>query len=308
MNYHPPTVSAELDSEISRYNILNYCSIILPGKTCSIVVAACYTCRMRGHQQYQAKLIVDGRCILRGGCKSTNEEALAGLHYWLQRRADQYHRLRSKVFTSTPNNNNFTHLQRLVAPITTMTGPNREVIKRRFRRIGAFFKGRATVRKADKAESAGGWTLCRGLHQSAQEKFPEYGDKYQVHVQKPFDKVNLYTATLTILGEDEPLLQTKFCPTPVEALSNLRIMIMVCEDPNTKAKKLAEQHKNEERAAEKDVEKEHAIQEIDEGPVDSEESDRKQREDAMRAEKERLAREQWDSLMTQLGSKSTSRR
>lgn len=127
-------------------------------------------------------------------------------------------------------------------------------------------------------------------------------------MQKPFDKVNLYTATLTILGEDEPLLQTKFCPTPVEALSNLRIMIMVCEDPNTKAKKLAEQHKNEERAAEKDVEKEHAIQEIDEGPVDSEESDRKQREDAMRAEKERLAREQWDSLMTQLGSKSTSRR
>lgn len=132
-------------------------------------------------------------------------------------------------------------------------------------------------------------------------------------MQKPFDKVNLYTATLTILGEDEPLLQTKFCPTPVEALSNLRIMIMVCEDPNTKAKKLAEQRKNEERAAEKNAEKkmsgqENAVQEIDESPVDSEDSARKQREDAMRAEKERLAREQWDSLMTQLGSKSTSRR
>ncbi|KAG9532484.1 hypothetical protein KCU93_g1056, partial [Aureobasidium melanogenum] len=88
MNYHTPTVSAEVDSDISRYNILNYCSIISPGKICSIVVSACYTCRMRGHQQYQAKLIVDGRCILRGGCKNTNEEALAGLYYWLQRRAE----------------------------------------------------------------------------------------------------------------------------------------------------------------------------------------------------------------------------
>ncbi|KAH0148854.1 hypothetical protein KCU67_g11286, partial [Aureobasidium melanogenum] len=218
MNYHPPTVSAEVDSDISRYNILNYCSIILPGKICSVVVSACYTCRMRGHQQYQAKLI--------------------------------YHSPQFKPFTTTPNNNNHTHLQQ-PTPIATMTGPNREVIKRRLSRISATFKGKAKVRKADMAESAGGWTLCRGLHYTAQQKFPEYGDKYQVHVQTPFDKVNLYTATLTILGEDEPLLQTKFCPTPVEALSNLRIMIMVCEDPNTKVKKLAEQRKNEERAAEK---------------------------------------------------------
>ncbi|KAH0006480.1 hypothetical protein KCU78_g12287, partial [Aureobasidium melanogenum] len=186
-----------------------------------------------------------------------------------------------------------------------MTGPNREVIKRRLSRISATFKGKAKVRKADMAESAGGWTLCRGLHYTAQQKFPEYGDKYQVHVQTPFDKVNLYTATLTILGEDEPLLQTKFCPTPVEALSNLRIMIMVCEDPNTKVKKLAEQRKNEERAAEKD-----AKQENDESPVDSENLARKQREDAMNAEKksldkERLARQQWDSLMSQLGGKKS---
>ncbi|KAG9658170.1 hypothetical protein KCU64_g4697, partial [Aureobasidium melanogenum] len=175
-----------------------------------------------------------------------------------------------------------------------MTGPNREVIKRRLGHISAFFKGKAYVRKADMAESAG---------DTAQQKFPEYGDKYQVHVQTPFDKVNLYTATLTILGEDEPLLQTKFCPTPVEALSNLRIMIMVCEDPNTKAKKLAEQRKNEERTGKENVE-----QENDEGPVNSENLARKQREDAMRAEKssldkEGLAKEQWDSLLSQLGGK-----
>ncbi|KAH0372876.1 hypothetical protein KCU65_g931, partial [Aureobasidium melanogenum] len=296
MNYHPPTMSAELDSEISRHSILNYCSIILPGKVCSIVVAACYTCRMRGHQQYQAKLFVDGRCILRGGCENTNEEALAGL-----------------LFTTTPNNNNLTHLQRPVASTATMTGPNREVIKRRFRRIVAFFKRRATVRKADMAESAGGWTLCRGLHHTAQKKFPEYGDKYQVHVQQPFDKVNLYTATLTILGEDEPLLQTKFCPTPLEALSNLRIMIMVCEDPNTKAKRLAEQRKNEERAEKEEAERENAVQEIDEGSVDSEYLAREQPEDEMRAkmealEKERRAKEQWESLMEQLNGKKVSRR
>ncbi|KAG9654625.1 hypothetical protein KCU64_g7088, partial [Aureobasidium melanogenum] len=186
-----------------------------------------------------------------------------------------------------------------------MTGPNREVIKRRLSRISSFFKGKAYVRKADMAESAGGWTLCRGLHYTAQQKFPEYGDKYQVHVQTPFDKVNLYTATLTILGEDEPLLQTKFCPTPVEALSNLRIMIMICEDPNTKAKKLSEQRKNEERPK-----REGAELKNDEGPVDSENSARKQREDEMRAEKssldnERLAKEQWDSLLTQLGGKKS---
>ncbi|KAK6004184.1 hypothetical protein QM012_009034 [Aureobasidium pullulans] len=95
MNYHPTTVSAEVDSDISRHNILNYCSIILPGKTCSITVGLCFTCRMQGNQQYQAKLLVDSRCILRGGCKDTNEEALAGLYYWLQRRrewkAERFH-------------------------------------------------------------------------------------------------------------------------------------------------------------------------------------------------------------------------
>ncbi|CAD0092681.1 unnamed protein product [Aureobasidium vineae] len=88
MVYQQPTVSSELESDISRYNILNYCTIILPGKTCHVVVAHCITCRMSGHQQYQAKLMVDGKFVLRGGCKNTIEEALAGLYYWLQRRGE----------------------------------------------------------------------------------------------------------------------------------------------------------------------------------------------------------------------------
>lgn len=135
-------------------------------------------------------------------------------------------------------------------------------------------------------------------------KFPEYGDKFQVHVQQPFNELNLYTATLTILGEDEPLLQTKLCPTPVEALSNLRIMIMVCEDPNTKAKR-EEQRKKQERN-----EREDAEQEIHENPVDSEDQTKEQSEDEMRAEekirvKEKLAREQWGFTLARLGGKKS---
>lgn len=123
-------------------------------------------------------------------------------------------------------------------------------------------------------------------------------------MQQPFNKLNLYTATLTILGEDEPLLHTKFCPTPVEALSNLRIMIMVCEDPNTKAKR-EEQRKNEER-----TEGEDAGQEKHEDPVDSQDQAREQTEDEMRAEeearvKEKLAREQWGFTLAQLGGKKS---
>ncbi|CAD0091154.1 unnamed protein product [Aureobasidium mustum] len=202
-----------------------------------------------------------------------------------------------------------------------MTGPDKEVIKRRLGHVYAFLRGRAYIKKDDMAESAGGWILCRGLHgefslainavhtsnnspisEIAARKLPEYGDKFQVHVQTPFDKLNLYTATLTIPGEDEPLLHTKFCRTPVEALSNLRIMIMVCEDPNTKAKREEEQRKKQERPAEE----KNAEQENDEGLVDSENLATKQHDDAMRAEqealdREELAREQWDSTLAQLG-------
>lgn len=45
-----------------------------------------------------------------------------------------------------------------------MTGYDREVLRRRLGHVYSFFTGRAYVKKADMAESAGGWTLCRGLH------------------------------------------------------------------------------------------------------------------------------------------------
>ncbi|KAK6004183.1 hypothetical protein QM012_009033 [Aureobasidium pullulans] len=212
-----------------------------------------------------------------------------------------------------------------------MTGENREIFKRRLRRLYASITGKAWLKKVDMAESAGGWTLCRGLHRAACLKLPEYGDEYQVHVQQPFDKLNLYTATLTIAGEDEPLLHTKFCPTPVEALSNLRIMIMVCEDPGTKEKKLAGQRKNEECLEEEDADKEELERYMEsedlnkekveghvesedlnkgklESPVKSDELTKEQDEDAMDADeealnKEILARKQWESTLARLGGK-----
>jgi hypothetical protein len=45
-----------------------------------------------------------------------------------------------------------------------MTGPNREVIKRRLGHVFASITGKAFIRKADMAESALGWSLGRGLH------------------------------------------------------------------------------------------------------------------------------------------------
>jgi hypothetical protein len=233
-----------------------------------------------------------------------------------------------------------------------MTGPNRQVIRRRLDHAIAFITGKAYVRKADVAESPLGWSLSRGLHRTppsapipphsypltptntsastacAQNYLPEYGPNFQVHVQTPFKKLNLYTATLTILGEDEPLLQTKFCPTPVDALSNLRIMIMVCEDPG------AEERLAELREAmggkDKGGEQEHAHdpfndrdnsdpfrKKSDHGSSDSQQTANQDREDAMIAEldllaKEKLAREQWDFTVAHLAGKksrhATSRR
>jgi hypothetical protein len=49
-----------------------------------------------------------------------------------------------------------------------MTGPNREVIKRRLGHVFASITGNAFIRKADMAESALGWSLSRGLHSKIQ--------------------------------------------------------------------------------------------------------------------------------------------
>lgn len=39
--------------------------------------------------------MVDGRCVIKGGCENTKEEALVMLYYWLQRRmewrAERFH-------------------------------------------------------------------------------------------------------------------------------------------------------------------------------------------------------------------------
>jgi hypothetical protein len=161
---------------------------------------------------------------------------------------------------------------------------------------------------------------------------PEYGPNFQVHVQTPFKKLNLYTATLTIVGEDEPLLQTRFCPTPVEALSNLRIMIMVCEDPGAKERLAelreamrgtqegAEQESNDDPSKEesntdpfKEESNDNRFEEIsDDSSCSSEEMANRIREREMLAEldllaKEKLAREQWNFTVTQLSGKKSRR-
>jgi hypothetical protein len=161
---------------------------------------------------------------------------------------------------------------------------------------------------------------------------PEYGPNFQVHVQTPFKKLNLYTATLTIVGEDEPLLHTRFCPTPVDALSNLRIMIMVCEDPGAK-ERLAElreamrgtqegagQESNDDPFKEesntdpfKEESNVNRFEEIsDSSSCSSQEMANRIREREMLAEldllaKEKLAREQWNFTVTQLSGKKSRR-
>jgi hypothetical protein len=60
---------------------------------------------------------------------------------------------------------------------------------------------------------------------------PHYGENFEVRVQTPYQKLPLYTATLTVAGETEPLLHTKVCSTPVATLMNLRIMIECSRDP-----------------------------------------------------------------------------
>jgi hypothetical protein len=52
-----------------------------------------------------------------------------------------------------------------------MTGPNRQVIRRRIDHAIAFITGRAYVRKADVAESPLGWSLSRGLHRKISSIF-----------------------------------------------------------------------------------------------------------------------------------------
>jgi hypothetical protein len=156
----------------------------------------------------------------------------------------------------------------------------------------------------------------------AQQYLPEYGPDFQVHVQTPFNKLNLYTATLTILGEDEPLLHTRFCRTPVEALSNLRIMIMVCEDPDTKSRVARAREKNMRRKQERtakegndDPFKEGSNEDpfehkSDDGPLDHEETARKIQEGTMREEadlwaQEKLARQQWDFTVRHFAGKKS---
>jgi hypothetical protein len=165
----------------------------------------------------------------------------------------------------------------------------------------------------------------------AQNYLPEYGSNYQIHVQQPFDKLNLYTATLTILGEDEPLLHTKFCRTPVEALSNLRIMVMSCQNPGKKEELeelRREQAMREALGSEKESGKEESTEDCSEeqsskellmqeskkglpgqrsknGSLISIERARKIWEEAFGAEdelvdKEELAREQWEFTRAQL--------
>jgi hypothetical protein len=141
-------------------------------------------------------------------------------------------------------------------------------------------------------------------------------------VQTPFKKLNLYTATLTILGEDEPLLHTKFCPTPVDALSNLRIMIMVCEDPGAE-ERLAElreamggkpQGGEQGHAHDPFNDKSNGDtfkKKSDDGSSSSEEIVNKDREAVMLAEldllaKEKLAREQWDFTVANLAGEKSS--
>jgi hypothetical protein len=161
---------------------------------------------------------------------------------------------------------------------------------------------------------------------------PEYGPNFQVHVQTPFKKLNLYTATLTIVGEDEPLLHTRFCPTPVDALSNLRIMIMVCEDPGAKERLAelreamrgtqegAEQESNDDPFKEesstdpfKGESNVNRFEEIsDSSSCSSQEMANRIREREMLAEldllaKEKLAREQWNFTVTQLSGKKSRR-
>jgi hypothetical protein len=131
----------------------------------------------------------------------------------------------------------------------------------------------------------------------------------------------LYTATLTITGEDEPLLHTKFCPTPVDALSNLRIMIMVCEDPGAD-ERLAELREamrgNQQNAGQKidhdpfndKINDDSFGKKSNDGSSDSEEMVSKSQEAAKLAEldllaKEKLAREQWDFTVSHLADKKS---
>ncbi|THX61945.1 hypothetical protein D6D06_00238 [Aureobasidium pullulans] len=117
-----------------------------------------------------------------------------------------------------------------------MTGPNRTVIKRRLGHVFALFRRKGFLMEVDKAEGPSAWRQCRGIHPAAHKHLPEYGSDFQIHIQTPFKKLNIYTATLSIPGDPEPLFLTKSCPTPTEALETLRVMIMVSEDPLTKEK------------------------------------------------------------------------
>ncbi|THV83477.1 hypothetical protein D6D29_03849 [Aureobasidium pullulans] len=131
------------------------------------------------------------------------------------------------------------HQHRQIATFRTsekMTGPNRTVIKRRLGHVFALFRRKGFLMEVDKAEGPSAWRQCRGIHPAAHKHLPEYGSDFQIHIQTPFKKLNIYTATLSIPGDPEPLFLTKSCPTPTEALETLRVMIMVSEDPLTKEK------------------------------------------------------------------------
>jgi hypothetical protein len=139
---------------------------------------------------------------------------------------------------------------------------------------------------------------------------PEYGANFQVHVQTPFKKLNLYTATLTIVGEDEPLLHTRFCPTPVERLAELREAMRGTQEG-------AEQESNDDPFKEESntepFKEESRFEEIgDDSSCSSEEMANRIREREMLAEldllaKEKLAREQWSFTVTQLSGKKSRR-
>lgn len=123
--------------------------------------------------------------------------------------------------------------------------------------------------------------------------------------------MNLYTATLTIVGEVEPLLHTRFCPTLVDALCNLRIMIIVSEDPSSKerlkqAKKAAMDAREErgEDAAVGGAEEGIAEDEDGEGNAESDhgKGNAEKGGDGI-VDEELLARMQWDFTLAQLAGK-----
>lgn len=101
MPYQRTTVSEELDPDLSRINIKSafpspfttlptklpkpdVCTRIFPTKQCTITVQVCPTCRSSSHQQYQAKVLENNRCLVKAGCEDTEEEALRKLYLWVQ--------------------------------------------------------------------------------------------------------------------------------------------------------------------------------------------------------------------------------